>query len=264
MRIALCDDDPREQEQFEKALHIWDPTLNTEKFTDGNSLLEAAKTPPSFDIVFLDIYLREENGIDIAKNLRKISPETGIVFVTSSREHAIDAFSIYAIHYLVKPVTIEGIMESFNRLKEFHHIYRERITFKSGTDTYTVFLDQVCFMESNNHNVYITLSDGRCYKVRATFSELEQRMNSNFLKINRSILVNMEYITQMSKNFCVLQNGRQLPVTIRQSTVIKAKYDDFVFERLAIKKNTDLRGGVTSNGGLPEKCSRIFYTGSTL
>ena len=78
--------------------------------------MEAAKGKPPFDIVFLDIYLPGENGVDVAGELQRVSPETGIAFVTTSEEHAVDAFSLHALHYLVKPVTTEGIVEAFRRL----------------------------------------------------------------------------------------------------------------------------------------------------
>ncbi len=233
MRIAVCDDDLREMEQFEEALKNWDPTRSVEKYFNGNSLLEAAKEKPQFDIVFLDIYLPGESGIDIAEKIRGISPETGIVFVTVSREHAVDAFSLYAVHYLVKPVTTEDIIESFRRLTNLRDKKRERITLKSGTERYTVFLDQIYLFESDNHSVNISLNDGRRLKVRMSFSELEKKMNKNFLKINRGIVVNMDYITQMGIDTCVLQNGIRLPITIRQSTSIRAVYDNYVFDKLS-------------------------------
>ena len=66
MRIALCDDSPREQEQFVRALHGWDPTRQPECFLTGAALLDAAKLGPPFDIACLDIYMPDENGVDIA------------------------------------------------------------------------------------------------------------------------------------------------------------------------------------------------------
>ncbi len=236
MRIAVCDDDLREREQFEKALQGWDPTRSAEKFISGAALLREAKKQPPFDIVFLDIYMPGENGIDIAKELRKISPETEIVFVTTSREHAVDAFSLYALHYLVKPVTTEGVIEAFRRLTESRSAQRERITLTAGSDRHTIFLDQICLLESDNHTVNVSLSDGRRLKVRMTFGELEKEMNENFLKINRGIVVNMDYIMQMGTETCVLRDGIRLPIATRHSTAIRAKYDDYVFERLYRQK----------------------------
>lgn len=236
MRIAVCDDDLQEQKQFEEALKCLDTAQRAEKFNNGASFLTAAKKYPPFDIVFLDIYMPNENGIDIAKELQAVSPETGIVFVTTSRDHAVDAFSLYALHYLVKPVTPEGIAEAFRRLAELRSEYRERITLTVGSERHAVFLDQICFLENDNHAVNVQLADGQKLKVWMSFSELEKKMNGNFLKINRGIIVNMDYIAQMGANTCILQGSRKLPIAIRHSAAIRAAYDNYVFDRLSKRR----------------------------
>ena len=243
MRIAICDDDLHEREHFEKALCGWDANRNAEKFSDGASLLSAAKNMPPFDIVFLDIYMPGENGIDIAKELQRITPETGIVFVTTSREHAIDAFSLYALNYILKPVTTEGIADSFRRLNMLRSENRERITFSVGSERHTVFLDEISRLENENHAVNVILADGRSLKVWLSLSELEHRLDSNFLKINRGIVVNMEYIEQMRTDICVMRDGTKLPIAVRQSAAIRAAYDNYVFDRLSRRKGFSVGDG---------------------
>lgn len=236
MRIAVCDDDLEEQEQFERALQGWDPARSAEKFLDGASLLRAAGRTPCFDIVFLDIYMPGENGVDVARRLREISPDTGIAFVTTSREHAVEAFSLEALHYLVKPVTTENVVEAFRRLTGIRSRCRKNITFTVGADRHTVFQDQICLLESDNHAVNVLLSDGRRLKVWMPFSEIEQKLDESFLKINRGILVNMDYIVQMGMDTCVLLDGSRLPIAVRQSSAIRAAYDNYVFDRLSRRK----------------------------
>ena len=236
MRIAVCDDEPRELERFETALHGWDPTRKAEKFLDGASLLEAAKGVPGFDIAFLDIYMPGENGVDVAEALREISPETGIAFVTTSREHAVEAFSLHALHYLVKPVTTQGVVEAFRRLTELRGKQRQTVCFTVGGNRVTVFLDQICLLENDNHVVTVSLSDGRRLKVWRPFSELEQMLGGSFLRINRGIIVNMDYIAQMGADTCVLRDGSRLYIAVRQSAAIRTAYDDYVFEQLARRK----------------------------
>ena len=236
MRIAVCDDDLREQEQLEQALRGWDPTRRAEKYFDGASLLEAARSVPAFDIVFLDIYMPGENGMDVARALREISPETGIAFVTTSREHAVEAFSLHALHYLVKPVTTAGVVEAFRRLTELRGKRRETISFTVGANRHTVFLDQISLLENDDHAVNVSLSDGRRLKVWTSFGELEQKLNGSFLRINRGIIVNMDYIAQMGADTCILRDGSRLPIAVRQSTAIRAAYDDYVFDQLSRRK----------------------------
>ena len=237
MRIAICDDSQREQDQFIKALHGWDPTRQPECFMTGASLLEAAKQEPRFDIVFLDIYMPGENGVDIAGELQKISPQTGIVFVTTSLEYAVDAFSLQALHYLVKPVTTEGLVEAFRRLTKLHDRRRPMATFSTGRGSSTVYLDEIYYLQSMNHAVHIYLSGGRQLRVWATLTELEQKLNYNFLRLNRSSIVNMEQIEQMCVDSCILRNGSRLELARRDRNRIRSAYEDFLFARLSDRQN---------------------------
>ena len=242
MRIAICDDDLLEQEQLVQALWGWDPTRKAECFSDGVSLLEAAKALPPFSIAFLDIYLPGEDGMDVARTLRELSPETGIVFVTTSREHAIDAFSLNALHYLVKPVTTEGVTEAFRRLSALRANRRETISFNVGRDSYTVFLDQVCCLESAKHAVEVSLADGRRLKVWSTLNDLEKKLGDCFLKLNRGTLVNMDHIEQMGMDTCVLRNGTRLVISKQMRSAVRAAYNDYLFSRLARGKGIDGMG----------------------
>lgn len=237
MRIAICDDSQREQEQFIKALHGWDPTRQPECFLTGAALLEAAKQEPPFDIVFLDIYMPDENGVDIAGELQKVSPETGIVFVTTSQEHAVAAFSLQALHYLVKPVTTEGIVESFRRLTQLRQRQRPMATFATGRGSSTVYLDEIYYLQSMDHAVDIYLTGSRQLRVWATLTELEQKLNDSFLKLNRSTIVNMEQIEQMGVDSCILRNETRLEFTRRDRTTIRAAYDNFLFARLSGRRS---------------------------
>ena len=233
MRIAVCDDDLKEQDQVEKALQGWDPTRSMEKFWSGTALLEAAQKSPPFDIVFLDIYLPGENGIDIAESLRKISPETGIVFVTTSRDHAIEAFSLNALHYLVKPVTTEGVVEAFRRLTELRARQRKTVSFTVGRDICTVYVSEICSLESFDHAVEILLLDGRRLKTWTTLDEIKEKLGRQFLKINRGVMVNMDHIQRMGTESCILRGGRELFLATRDRNAIRAAYNDYLLDRLA-------------------------------
>lgn len=233
MRLAICDDFPEEQELFAAALKACAPEQSAERFLSGASLLQAAKQSPPFDLVFMDIYLRDEDGVETAKALKAISPDTDIAFLTTSREHAVEAFSLRALNYLVKPVTAEDVAETLARLTELRAKLRKKITFTVGSARHTVFLDQICFLENENHAVNVSLLDGRRLKVWMSFGELEGKLSGSFLKINRGLIVNMDYIARMGADDCVLLDGNRLPVAVRQRTAIRAAYDEYVFERLS-------------------------------
>ena len=241
MRIAICDDEQKSWEQLTAALHGWDPTRQPECFSNGAALLEAARDQGKeyFDIAFLDIYMPGENGVDIAEELHRLSPKTGIVFVTTSREHAVDAFSLHALHYLVKPITTEGVVEAFRRLAQRQSQKRSAITLTAGHDSHTVYLDELSYIQSANHATEVFLTRGGQIRVWTPLNELESRLGESFLKINRGTIVNMEQIEQMGIDSCMLRDGTRLDFTRRERGAIRAAYDNYLFSRLSQRQGFD-------------------------
>lgn len=241
MRIAVCDDSVKDQEQFIKALQGWDPTRTPECYCDGASLLAAAGKPDQeyFDIVFLDIYMPGENGVEIATELKRVSPKTGIVFVTTSEEHAVEAFSLHALHYLVKPVTTEGVVEAFARLTQLTARKRPMISLNIGYERRAVYLDEICYLQSANHATEVYLSGGRQLRLWTPLNELEAKLDENFLKLSRGTIVNMEQIELMGVDSCILRDGTRLDFPRRERTAIRAAYDNFLFARLAERTGFD-------------------------
>lgn len=244
MRIAVCDDSTTAREQFLSALRGWDPARQAECYADGASLLAAAREPgqADFDIVFLDIYMPGEDGVDIARALQSISPKTGIVFITTSREHAVDAFSLHALHYLIKPVTSQGVAEAFRRLAQLTARPRPMIVLNTGHDSLNVYLDEICYIQSVKHVKEIYLTGNRLVKVWGSLEELESKLDRSFLRINRGTIVNMEKIERMSVDACILRDGTRLYLTRRKHALIRAAYDDYLFSRLSGNENFAGRG----------------------
>ena len=233
MRLAICDDDMREQSQLLQIIQDRDPDCSTECFSDGVSLLRAAESAPPFDIAFLDIYMPGENGIDIAGALREISPKTSVVFVTTSQDHAVNAFSLDALHYLIKPVSAGDVAEAFRRFDELHPRRRRYISFPGRNGSQTVFLDEICSVTSASHAVEISLADGRRIKVWTSLSELTQKLGRNFLKINRGIVINMDYVERMGSDRCVLLGGKELFLAVRERNAICATYNDYRLDQFS-------------------------------
>ena len=233
MRIAICDDDKYDQEQILQTVQSVEENAKIECFSDGASLIKAAKQPALFEIVFLDIYMPNEDGMQIAKTLQSVSPRTGLVFITSSKDHALEAFSLDALHYLVKPITAEGVMEAMRRLRALHPNLQDAITFNVGRSTQNVPLSQVCSLTSASHAVEIALKDGTIFKVWTSLYELEQKLGRNFLKINRGIIVNMDLVQEMHSESCIMANGQQLYLAVRKRGAICAAYQDYLLDRLS-------------------------------
>ena len=117
LNIAVCEDDDIDFQALEACLHSvcdeWDLTSRIARFFSGEEFLATlGKIPP--DIIFMDIYLNGISGMEAARDTR-LTGQSRFIFTTSSREHALEAFTLNAAHYLLKPLTKEAVREALRR-----------------------------------------------------------------------------------------------------------------------------------------------------
>ena len=190
-------------------------------------------------LAFLDIQMPEVNGFDV---LRALPAEVwpAVVFVTAYHEHAIQAFEVNALDYLLKPFTQARLLEavqrarqrleardqsSFNQqlaewLKGSNHgsAYPSRIPVKTGAQTLFIRVEEVDYIESAG-NYALLHTGGEHHLLRETITSLEARLSPRtFLRVSRSILVNLERVKGLQSSprgeyLLVLQDNRQLMMT---------------------------------------------------
>lgn len=116
MNILAVDDEKNALEGLESVLRRTLPEACIYPFrTAAEALAFAGHT--TCDVAFLDIELRDMNGLELAKRIKDLQGNTNIVFVTGYSEYALDAFDIYASGYLLKPATIEKVQEAMANLR---------------------------------------------------------------------------------------------------------------------------------------------------
>lgn len=150
IKIALCDDDENDRKitksQIEAYMHNNSLTGDITLFSCGEDFLSAERDNP-FDIVFMDIYLLGINGVDTAL---KASSRNAfqLVFITTSGEHAVEAFRLNAAHYLVKPTTESAVNEAMNRcLSKMGTDWSKYINIKTNNGTVPVPVDHIVYIE---------------------------------------------------------------------------------------------------------------------
>lgn len=196
------------------------------------------------DVVFLDIQMPGLNGFEILDLLTFERPH--IVFVTAYDEFALKAFEVHAIDYLTKPVRIERLTKTINRLfdtnatkqqtesiqtlsKERETQQLARLTVHDGDKLKVVKLDEIKRIEAEDKEVYIYLSTGR-FTSDFTLDSLESRLNpEQFMRVHRSHIVSIDAVKELipwfSGTYCLkLDDGTQLPVARRRVKDIKALF----------------------------------------
>ena len=139
MKTILVDDEYWALESFEQELSGEEEIEIVGKFMSGEDALDYAKESP-VEFALLDIQLSGMNGIELAKELRKLYPEVIIVFVTAYKEYLSDFIDMKADYYVLKPYTRKDVMDVLERAKLLSGRLRKRVYIRTFGD-FEVFLD---------------------------------------------------------------------------------------------------------------------------
>ena len=205
MRIAICDDERDEIVKIQNAIAEIQDNFQIDTYRSGKALLEATRTA-KYDMAFCDIYMKDENGLDTAKELLTLSPDIAIVFITSSKEHAVEAFSIRALHYLIKPIRKEDVVEVFQRFG-LKREPRHTLTLRIERNVTMLFQDEIIRVEGQRHRVLIITARDTIFNIWKPYGEIKALLDDTFLHIKKGVSVNMRYISQMTAQKCILKDG---------------------------------------------------------
>lgn len=148
------------------------------------------------DAVLLDIHMPGMDGLALAKALETLSHPVAVVFITAYAEHAVQAFELSALDYLTKPVRLERLQLSLQKIERYTHtnkgleadLVEEMLVIQDRGNTERVPLAQVLYLKAELK--YITVrTASRSYILEGSLAELESRYASRFLRIHRNALV---------------------------------------------------------------------------
>ncbi|SHH72875.1 LytR/AlgR family response regulator transcription factor [Clostridium grantii] len=230
LNIAICDDEKKELEIIyslvSKNLTDIDQQFKINYFDEGEDLIEHMDSfKELYDIIFLDIYMKFSNGIDIAKRIREFDKECKIIFITSSKEHAIDSYDVKALHYILKPINEEKLFNAIKTAIDSLKKERKEIVITNKKGTYRVIYNEILHAESKARLVNIYLKSGKIItfysKLQDFFESLE---DERFLKSHKSFIVNMDYITKIENASITIINDKKIPISNSNIQAIKEVY----------------------------------------
>lgn len=214
--IALCDDDASFSSVFQMLLaQILRPKMVSYEltvFSDTDSLIRAVKEGRRFDLIFLDILLKFENGINFARLLRKQKWDTDIIFVTSSSEYALESYDTAPLHYLLKPLEQSKLDQALERFLSKHTAPMICLSKPSGL--LRVSVPDILYFEIYGHDIIVHKKDGIQETCTGTLKEVESSLPPmTFVRPHRSYLVGIENISEIIRYRIRLSSGEVLPVS---------------------------------------------------
>lgn len=228
MRILLVDNKLSVRLQLVKLIEGSSVLPTNPRIYQANNVSEAINYLRStyIDIIFLNVFLDEDNGFDLITDLRQISYTPLIVFATDSEKYAVRAFNVDALDYIVEPFTQRRIDQTFQKFEWLMNNSGQQL--KNGlttpllgielSDRY-IILKQQCLISATVKNGVLSLSTvDQVYKTKRSLVWLKDKLiNKNFMQVHRNTLVNLEKIREIQPWFnyttlLVMDNGEKIQV----------------------------------------------------
>lgn len=236
MLIFICDDSQQEraalQKLFLKTASDLSVDIEISVYSSGKALLKAVEDGIHPVLAVLDIYMEGMNGIETGRSLRAVLPEVFLVFLTASRDFAVDAFEMDALHYMVKPVTEDMLRTLFKRLASRLEKTIRILELPIGRGRQIQLpIAKISQITSKSRGIEICVQGRSSTWLPCLFREAEARLldEPDFLLLSRGCMVNLNSIQKIDYDLCYLKNGDTLRISRRERSKVQSRYSDFLF-----------------------------------
>lgn len=242
MKIVVCDDSIEDLAELERLLTKYKESnpnrrLEVEQFKNAVKLYQKIQENNLADIYILDIVMLEKTGIDIGTQIRRISKESVIIYITSSDDFALEAYGVRAIRYLLKPVSEEHFFEALDYVLSLTKAETDRIyPVKTKDGLMAVSYSKIEYIENYSRVLNIWLTNGETIKsifIRKSFNEEIKEIveDKRFIQVHKSFLINMDYVKKITQGSVLMESGKTIPISKTRTAEVRKEYLLFASEQ---------------------------------
>lgn len=237
--IAICDDEIEDLNKTEQLLLDYgkehpDHEFTTKRFENVNDLLQMTKDHSYVpDLLLMDIYMPHMLGTAAAKELRDMGSAGRIIFLTSSAEHALDAFRVDALQYLVKPVEKAELFAALDKyLCTAEEKRKKHLLLKIDGMIHRIQLADIVSFEAQGKRQCMHLSDGTQATLHMTMTALYQMLShyQEFVKVGAAYIINLEHIDSLNSHYVCLDTGNNIFLPRGAYQPLKEQYFQYYCE----------------------------------
>lgn len=235
MRIAICDDNPAELELLAQCLNNYrverSEPIHCHTFHSGDELC-AEYLAGAFDLIFLDVLMPHTNGIETAREIRRVDSDVKLIFLTSSPEFALDGYSVRARDYILKPLSDDRIFAVLDDIISESAATPECLSVKTPTGILRIPYDKLCFVDVMQKKLHFHMADGLVKTVHASLNEYEDPLLSrpSYVKAHRSYIVNLDQVSELTSSELITYSGHRIPVSRLLYQAVRKTYMEYLFE----------------------------------
>ena len=215
IRIAICDDEKYMSDHIRAMVSDFFRKKNREitilRFSCGEELL---KYDGQIDILFLDIQMKEIDGMETARKLRTDKFRGFLIFITVLKEMVFQSFEVQAYDYLVKPVEKKQFEKTMERLYDsMQNASEESLLVQKGYESRIIFKDDIVFCEIIDRKIYLNLDSSEVIDYYERIENLEAKLDNHFFRCHRSYLINLKHLKGYKNGIAYMDNGSEIPVS---------------------------------------------------
>lgn len=238
IKIGFCDDDLSILSEISVLLDRYRVERNQEivytAFHSPLELLVEIEKGMRLDVLFLDVIMPGQNGINVAKEIRQYDTNVKIIFLTSSSEFAVQSYAVGAYFYQLKPIWEESFFRLMDSaISECEKEQQCSIILRCKSGIARIELSKLEYCEVIGRTLVFHLEGGKILERVGSLDELHSQLEQyeNFLRPHRSYLVNMDYIQNLSYKAIIMANLTEIPIPRGKYSEFKDKYLEYVFNR---------------------------------
>lgn len=229
--VAICDDSDVDRRSIGGMVRRWAEAsgggVRIDEFPSAESFLFEYAGNKNYDILLLDVEMRDISGIELAKRVRAQRGRAEIVFITSHFEFIAEGYEVDALHYLVKPVSEEKLSEVLDRAAARLAAEPPSVVINLDGGTVKLLEADILYGESFAHYIEIhTRTD--VYRLKESITAFGERLSGDFFRAHRSYLVNLKAVERISRTGVTLAGETEIPLA-------RGKYDEI--NRAFIERN---------------------------
>ena len=215
INIAICDDEQVILNSIQKLVTDFFHSQNIESkiflFSSGEELLGSGK---DIDILFLDIQMKQLNGIETARKIRSKGYKGFLIFITVLKEMVFQSFEVQPFDYLLKPIKYDNFQKTMERLLlSMKSADKENLLIQRGSESSIVSFGEIIFCEIIDRKVYVHLKLAEVIDYYDRIENLEKKLDNRFFRCHRSYLINLQYLISYKNGFAHMVENHQIPVS---------------------------------------------------
>lgn len=230
MRIAVCDDNPKELERIKGCFcRIQGYDLVCSYFDSTSTVMEILKTENSpYDLYILYIEMPGMNGLKLAKSIREKDSRALFVFLTSYTRYMKDVFDVVTFDFIEKPISDEKLLQILERAATYLNITSQHFSFGYRASRYSLKYDRILYIEKKGRQALIhTFED--VYKTNMTLEEIWKQLNpKSFVHIHSSYIINLYNLDRKDNEIAIMRNGEKLHITKGYRRELAMRHYEFV------------------------------------